>query len=107
MAKEMSIYNYDQDGALIITHFAPDTVTAACGVYILDRRAAWTVEPGLVEGCPVLPASGGPECGPGCGPGGRQPALLLLPRRRRRLPLLQPGLCQGQGRGGWGVSRPP
>ena len=52
MAKEMSIYNYDQDGALIITHFAPDTVTAACGVYILDRRAAWTVEPGLVEGCP-------------------------------------------------------
>ena len=52
MAKEVSMYNYDQDGALSITHFAPDTVTAACGVYILDGRAAWTEEPGLVEGCP-------------------------------------------------------
>ena len=59
MAKEMSIYNYDQDGAPSITHFAPDTVTAAGGVYILDRRAAWTVEPGLVEGCPsCLQAAG-------------------------------------------------
>ena len=46
------MYNYDDNGALSITHFAPDTVTTACGVYILDGRAAWTPEPGLVEGCP-------------------------------------------------------
>ena len=36
------MYNYDDNGALSITHFAPDTVTAACGVYILDGRADWT-----------------------------------------------------------------
>ena len=107
MAQEMSIYNYDQDGALIITHFAPDTVTAACGVYILDRRAAWTEEPGLVEGCPSCLHAAAQNADQDAEPGERQPALLLLPRRRRRLPLLQPGLCQGQGRGGWGVSRPP
>ena len=46
------MYNYDDNGALIITHFAPDTVTTACGAYILAGRAAWTAEPGLVEGCP-------------------------------------------------------
>ena len=46
------MFNYDDNGALSITHFAPDTVTAACGAYILDGRAAWTQEPGLVEGCP-------------------------------------------------------
>ena len=46
------MYNYDDNGALSITHFAPDTVTTACGAYILDGRAAWTAEPGLVEGCP-------------------------------------------------------
>ena len=46
------MYNYDDNGALIITHFSPDTVTAACGVYILDRRAAWTEDQRLVEGCP-------------------------------------------------------
>ena len=46
------MYNYDDNGALSITHFAPDTVTTACGAYILDGRAAWTQEPGLVEGCP-------------------------------------------------------
>ena len=67
MAKEMSIYNYDQDGALIITHFAPDTVTAACGVYILDRRAAWTVEPGLVEGCPSCLQAAGQNAGQNAG----------------------------------------
>ena len=46
------MYNYDDNGALIITHFSPDTVTAACGVYILDGRAAWTEDQRLVEGCP-------------------------------------------------------
>ena len=46
------MYNYDDNGALIITHFAPDTVTAACGAYILAGRAAWTEDPRLVEGCP-------------------------------------------------------
>ena len=61
MAKEMPIDEfllgrlgrYDQDGALVITHFAPNTVTTACGAYILDGRAAWTEEPDLVEGCPA------------------------------------------------------
>ena len=48
----MAKYNYDQVGALSITHFAPDAVTTACGAYLLDRRAAWTVEPDLVDGCP-------------------------------------------------------
>ena len=52
MPKEMSMYNYDDNGALSITHFAPDTVTTACGTYILDGRSAWTQEPGSVEGCP-------------------------------------------------------
>ena len=46
------MFNYDDNGALSITHFAPDTVTTACGAYILDGRSAWTAEPGLVEGCP-------------------------------------------------------
>ena len=46
------MFNYDDNGALSITHFAPDTVTTACGAYILDGRASWTQEPGLVEGCP-------------------------------------------------------
>ena len=31
------MFNYDDNGALITTHFAPDTVTTACGVYILGR----------------------------------------------------------------------
>ena len=54
----MATYNYDQDGALSITHFAPDAVTAACGAYLLDGRAAWTEEPELVEGCsPCLTAA--------------------------------------------------
>ena len=46
------MHNYDDNGALIITYFAPDTVTAACGAYILGGQAAWTEDPRLVEGCP-------------------------------------------------------
>ena len=60
-----SKYNYGQDGALIITHFAPDAVTAACGVYILHGTAAWTEEPELVEGClPCLRAVAQEDNGP-------------------------------------------
>ena len=89
------MYNYDDNGALSITHFAPDTVTTACGVYILDGRAAWTQDPRLVEGCPpcMQAAQNGNQVDNG-------PPFLLLPRHRRRLRLLQPGLCQSQARNG-------
>ena len=78
MPKELSMYNYDDNGALSITHFAPDTVTTACGAYILDGRAAWTQEPGLVEGCPPC-LQAAQNARPECGPGRQRPPCLPLP----------------------------
>ena len=96
MAKEMSIYNYDQDGALIITHFAPDTVTAACGVYILDRRAAWTVEPGLVEGCPSCLQAAGQDAGQDADQVDDNPSFCCCPGAGGGCPCYNLGFARGK-----------
>ena len=93
------MYNYDDNGALSITHFAPDTVTAACGAYILGRPSRLDRGSTISRRLPALYASS-PEWGPERKPGRQRPPCLPLPRHRRRLPLLQPGLCQGQARNG-------
>ena len=47
----MTDFEYDDIAALVITHYAPDTVTAECGTYILDGVAVWTEDPRQVTGC--------------------------------------------------------
>lgn len=47
----MTDFEYDDTGALVITHYAPDTVTAERGTYILDGVAVWTEDPRQVTGC--------------------------------------------------------